>query len=96
MSLQVQEAFWTSMEGILQRIALLAKNYAWQIYGIIIGNHAEQLIWRTNPEMSKSGPCDFCIDLEAGSPYKKGEEPDYPAHPDCCCDLDLVEANEEP
>lgn len=60
---------------------------------------AIQLVWTTHPELSASGPCPICEDLdglpEFGTGFGGGgwaeEFPDGPpAHPNCVCDLKPV------
>ena len=47
-------------------------------------------IWRTHPEESKTGPCEFCESQE-GIIYTAEDVAgaDMPAHPACCCDWDI-------
>ena len=41
-----------------------------------------QVYWATD-----GNPCPTCVENEAGSPYGPGEVPEFPAHPNCQCDL---------
>lgn len=64
---------------------------------------AIQLVWTTHPELSASGPCPTCEDLdglpEFGDEFGGGgwaeDFPDGPpAHPNCVCDLTPVPTSE--
>jgi len=52
------------------------------------GQQPYALYWATHPEESESGVCPVCKANEEASPYELDETlPDYPAHPNCSCDI---------
>lgn len=57
------------------------------------------LIWRNHPELSVSGPCPYCSELEGmaefedelgGGGWSEAAPDGPPAHPNCVCDLETV------
>lgn len=42
--------------------------------------------------VTADNPCDECIDNELASPYEYTDLPEYPAHPNCLCDIEAVAA----
>ncbi len=48
---------------------------------------SQQVTWTVHPEMSISGPCEYCMMMN-GQVFDINDTPDYPAHISCCCTLD--------
>ena len=103
--------FWKTLKGLLARLADIAHHFTWSTYNtttreIVASIEADPTIpeeskgnlvsWVTHPEWSKSGPCEICDgnegDYEADDPLF----PDYPAHVNCVCTLDIMVNRSEP
>ena len=88
-------AYWSSPEGILQRIAMLSQSFTHRIVNnalIIYGESGGITRWRwgTNPGESIFGPCAYC-ESQDGRIYRKGQFlPSLPAHVNCVCTWELM------
>ena len=88
-------AYWSSPEGITQRIAMLSQSFTHKIVNnslIIYGESGGITRWRwaTNPGARQSGPCEYC-ESQDGRIYRKGQFlPSLPAHANCFCTWELM------
>jgi len=98
--LSVAGAYWSSPEGIAQRIEMLSQSFTYKIVNnalIIYGESGGVTRWRwtTNPGASQSGPCEYC-ESQNGRIYRKGQFlPSLPAHVNCVCNWELIFEPEE-
>jgi hypothetical protein len=60
----------------------------------VLDSEGEQMRWTAHPELSHSGPCEYCLDQD-GRVYDTDDAPDLPAHVGCQCSWEIVEPDEE-
>ena len=92
--------YWRTPQGIARRIEMLSQNFTYQVINnslMFYGQSAgiNYVRWVTHPELTKTGPCPICADLE-GNVYRKGQFlPPLPAHSGCVCEWELIRVPEE-
>jgi hypothetical protein len=108
--MSIETDYWRTLKGLLARLGMLAHNYTWTLMNTGTQNAlaileeperaaaAEKLkyVWTTHPELSKTGPCPICDDLD-GEEFSADEVQTLgyvpgDVHPNCYCTLELVRA----
>lgn len=72
------------------------QTYADQLHGAVTDAYIAQTQAQTPGVLfnweTDADPCEDCEDYELENPYEAGDLPEYPAHPNCQCDIEAVSA----